>query len=141
VDEATKAEGGVEKSTLLAEERTEMAAERTLIAADRTLMAWIRTSLSMITFGFTLYKFLQALREAEGFTGGRPNAARNLGLALIGVGTLALAVAIVHHVQFVKRLKAVQRRSTFTLSVIVGIFVALIGLLAFAGVWLRAGPF
>ncbi|MEJ2007540.1 MAG: DUF202 domain-containing protein [Acidobacteriota bacterium] len=137
MDETAK----VDRSTLLAEERTEMAAERTLIAADRTLMAWIRTSLSMITFGFTLYKFLQAMRAAEQYTGGRPNAPRNLGMALIGVGTVALAVAIVQNIQFVKRLKGAQPRSPWTLAVIVGIFIALIGLLAFVGVWLRTGPF
>ena len=27
-------------------------------------MAWIRTSLSMISFGFTIYKFFQYLRES-----------------------------------------------------------------------------
>ena len=34
------------------------------MAADRTLMAWIRTTLSMISFGFTIYKFLQAMFES-----------------------------------------------------------------------------
>lgn len=141
MDESTKAEGKADRSTFLAEERTEMAVERTLIAADRTLMAWIRTSLSMISFGFTIYKFLQAMREAEKYTGGRPNAPRNLGLALIGVGTVALAVAIVQHVQFVRQLKIEQPRSPWTLSMIVGIFVVLIGLLAFVGALARIGPF
>jgi len=30
------------------------------MAADRSLMAWVRTGLSMISFGFTVYKLLQA---------------------------------------------------------------------------------
>ena len=134
MDEAAKAEGKVDRATLLAEQRT-------MIAADRTLMAWIRTSLSMISFGFTIYKFLQAMQAAEHYTVARPNAPRNLGMALIGVGTAALAVAILQHVQFVKRMKGVSQSSPWTLSVIVGIFIALIGLLAFIGVALRTGPF
>ena len=138
MDEAAKAEGRVDRSTLLAEQRTELAGERTLIAADRTLMAWIRTSLSMISFGFTIYKFLQAMQVEGHYTVARPNA---LGMALIGVGTVALAVAIIQHVQFARHLKTPQARSPWTLSVIVGIFVALIGLLAFIGVALRTGPF
>ena len=141
MDEAVTADGKVDRSTLLAEQRTELAGERTLIAADRTLMAWIRTSLSMISFGFTIYKFLQAMQAAEHYTVARPNAPRNLGMALIGVGTVALAVAIIQHMQFARQLKIPQARSRWTLSVIVGIFVALIGLLAFIGVALRTGPF
>ena len=44
----------------------EMALDRTLMALERTLMAWIRTSLSLISFGFTIYKFLQALGDKGG---------------------------------------------------------------------------
>jgi putative membrane protein len=130
-----------DRATELAEQRTELAFERTRIAADRTLMAWIRTALSMITFGFTLYKFLEAFREAEHFVARRPNSPRNLGLALIGVGTAALIVATIQHYQSLKRLQADGRQSIWTLTIIVALFIILIGFLAFVGVWLRAGPF
>ena len=131
-----------DRATELAEQRTELAFERTRIAADRTLMAWIRTSLSMITFGFTIYKFLQAFREAEHFTGGRPNSPRNLGLALISVGTAALVMATIQHYQSLKRLQAEGApQSLWSLTIIVAMFVALIGILAFVGIWLHTGPF
>ncbi len=131
-----------DRATELAEQRTELAFERTRIAADRTLMAWIRTSLSMITFGFTIYKFLEAFREAEHFIARRPNSPRNLGLALIGVGTGALVVATIQHYQSLKRLQAEGRpESLWSLTIFVAMFIALIGILAFVGVWLRAGPF
>ena len=42
---------------------SDLGAIRTILAADRTLMAWIRTALSMLSFGFTIYKFLQALAD------------------------------------------------------------------------------
>jgi len=45
----------------------EMAIERTMMAAERTIMAWTRTSISLISFGFTIYKFLQYM-QAEGKT-------------------------------------------------------------------------
>jgi putative membrane protein len=130
-----------DRATELAEQRTELAFERTRIAADRTLMAWIRTALSMITFGFTLYKFLEAFREAEHLAFRRPNSPRNLGLALIGVGTAALIVATIQHYQSLKRLQGDGRQSIWTLTIIVALFIILIGILAFVGVWLRAGPF
>ena len=40
---------------------TELAFERTMLAHERTLMAWIRTAISMISFGFTIYKFLAGI--------------------------------------------------------------------------------
>jgi Domain of unknown function (DUF202) len=43
---------------------TRLAVDRTRLAADRTLLAWIRTATSLISFGFTIYKFFQYLRES-----------------------------------------------------------------------------
>ena len=37
------------------------------MAADRTLMGWLQTALSMISFGFTIYKFLQVF-QSEGIS-------------------------------------------------------------------------
>jgi len=127
-------EGKVDRATLLAEERT-------LVAADRTLMAWIRTSLSMISFGFTIYKFLEAFAEAERFHPVRPNAPRNLGLALCAVGTVAMAAAIIQHIGFIKRLRLLRSRSPWSLSVYVAIFITLVGLLTLVGMVMRVGPF
>lgn len=59
----------------------------------RTLLSWVRTSVSMIGFGFTIYNFYSGIFEDIGGTRG-DDAARNLGLALVGAGTLALIVAI-----------------------------------------------
>jgi uncharacterized membrane protein YidH (DUF202 family) len=46
-----------EKHTTLS--NTDLAFERTMLAYERTLMAWVRTAISLISFGFTLYKFLR----------------------------------------------------------------------------------
>jgi putative membrane protein len=56
-------------------------------------MAWIRTALSMLTFGFSVVKFFEFLRE-EGL--GRPRAdetPRTLGIAIMSVGLIALGLA------------------------------------------------
>ena len=58
IQKATK-ETAADISTRLAHERTDAATTRIRMAAERTLMAWIRTSLSMISFGSTIFKFLE----------------------------------------------------------------------------------
>ena len=66
---------------------------RTELSNIRTLRSWARTSVSMIGFGFTIYNFYRGF--LEDLTGsGRADAARNLGLALVAAGTLAMLVAI-----------------------------------------------
>ena len=45
---------------------TKLAVERTRLAHERTLMAWVRTATSLISFGFTVYKFFDYLRESQG---------------------------------------------------------------------------
>jgi putative membrane protein len=131
-----------DRATGLAEQRTDLALQRTIVAGERTLMAWIRTSISMIGFGFTIYKFLQYLRmDQPAGTHIRLEAPRNFGLALIALGTLTLIGAILQHRQFLKRIGAATRENMWGLAMIVSILVVLIGVLAFAGILLRAGPF
>jgi putative membrane protein len=77
---------------------TKLSVDRTRLAHERTLMAWVRTSTSLITFGFTIYKFFEYLRESKqvgpdpGFVG-----ARGFALVMISVGLTALALATVEH--------------------------------------------
>ena len=67
---------------------------RTRMALDRTMMAWIRTSVSLIAFGFTIVQFFQRLNAMEGVAPAlHPQAPRQLGLALIGCGVLALLIS------------------------------------------------
>jgi putative membrane protein len=118
-----------------------LAIDRTRLAAERSLMAWVRTSLSMITFGFTIYKFLQFIRQQSGVPLPRPQAPRNLGLALIGIGTFALIAACIQHWNYVRKLSAIQPSKPWDLAFIVACLLALLGLLMFASVILNAGAF
>jgi putative membrane protein len=121
---------------------TKLSMQRTRNSAERTLMSWIRTSLSMITFGFTAYKFLEYVRQAEkGSHAMRVQGPKNVGLALIALGTLGLMGALWQHVAMMKELR--QAGGKFPLSVAFGIAVlmALLGVMLFLSVMLRFGPF
>ena len=121
----------------------DLALERTRMAADRTLMGWIRTSLSMISFGFTIYKFLESFPLKEGGLGigvWRQHSPRNVGLTLIAIGVFALAIACVQHWNYLKKLRPDQPYNPWDLSFIVAILIGALGLAIFISVILHAGP-
>jgi len=112
--------------------------DRTRLAAERNLMAWVRTALSMITFGFTIYKVLQAIQAQSTVPVLHP---RNAGLTLIGIGTFALIVASSQHWKYVRKLSSVQPDTPWDLAFIVACLLALLGFLMFGGIRLKSGPF
>jgi uncharacterized membrane protein YidH (DUF202 family) len=125
----------------LAQERTDLAAIRTRQAAERTLMAWIRTAIAMIGFGFSMYKFFEYFTALPDV--GREyhaHAPRNLGLAFIALGTVALIAAVAEHVATMRRL-ADGGRMRISLVIIVAVLIALMGIFAFVGVLSNTGPF
>jgi putative membrane protein len=117
-----------------------LALDRTRMAAERTLMAWLRTALSMITFGFTIYKFLQALQEQSKIAPLHPNGPRDLGLLLTGIGTFALITACVQHWTYMRKLNPAHPYKPWDLTFIVSWLIALLGLLIFGSIVLRSGP-
>jgi putative membrane protein len=118
-----------------------LALDRTRMAAERTLMAWLRTTLSMISFGFTIYKFLQAVEAQSKVPVLRPQAPRTVGLTLVGIGTFALIIACVQHLGYVKKLGPGHPGKPLDLTLIVSCLIALLGLLMFGNMLLHSGPF
>ena len=104
-------------------------------------MAWIRTSLSMIGFGFTIFKFFQYLPENPTKNIVHPNAPRNLGATLVGLGSLVLAAAAWQHLRFLKLIGSSYGHGIRSISFVVSVAVVLIGVLTFFGVLLRYGPY
>jgi putative membrane protein len=117
-----------------------LALDRTRMAAERTLMAWVRTALSMISFGFTIYKFLQVLQEQSTLPVMRPQTPRDVGLTLTGIGTFAVIIACVQHWKYIKKLRPDQPYKPWDLTFIVACIIGLLGLLIFVSIILRAGP-
>ena len=117
----------------LAQMRTDLAVDRTLMAADRSLMAWVRTSLSMISFGFTIYKVIEAFQQQGGQVHSA-NMARNVGLFLTGLGTVA---AVTGTLEYWYRLKALRQARAFRIlqpSFVIALIMSAAGLFMFIGI-------
>ena len=85
----------------------DMGEMRTIMAADRTLMAWIRTSLSMLSFGFTIYKFLQGVEAKVQLTS--PNSPQQVGLFLVGMGVAAITFGTIDYWATLQDLQRTER--------------------------------
>jgi len=116
---------------------TTLAFERTRIAYERTMMAWIRTATSLITFGFAVYKFFQfELKDAP--PANMLVGPRAFGLVLIVIGLLSVVLGMVEHARDLTSLRSQYVGMPRSLSGLVGIVVAALGLLALVAVVVRA---
>lgn len=88
----------------LIQEKTDFAVLNIVLAAERTMMSVLRTSLSFISFGFTIYTFLQYVREGEGLPV-RESGPRIMSLALIGIGLFILITGSWQHREFLKQFR------------------------------------
>lgn len=117
--------------TGLSHERTDLSIERTVMAANRNQMAWVRTSLSLISFGFTIYKFLQAeIANAEHLKIIQVQGPRRIGIVLIAIGTVAMILGTIEYFQTIKYLNTLSKKphKLFNFSTFVGLLVGLLGL-------------
>jgi len=115
---------------------SDLGAKRTVMAADRTLMAWIRTSLSMLSFGFTIYKFLQGAVEKDALR--HSNSPEQIGLFLAAMGTAAMVLGTIG---YWATLRDLQRTEEFRLgrpALLMALVMSIAGIILFvsiAGGW------
>ena len=107
---------------------TWLAFDRTRVAYERTMLAWVRTATSLITFGFSVYKLFQIVREedrAQHLIG-----ARQFGFVLVSIGLASLALATIEYRQNIRSLEAQYERKSRSLAVIVAGLVSILGIFA-----------
>ena len=115
---------------------TRLAYERTYLAHERTQMAWIRTALALISFGFTIAKVFEMLREKAAGPGPLLGP-RTVGILMIGIGLVALAVSTVQHMHAMRRMQAACPDLAKSLSWISALLIALLGLGALTSAIIR----
>jgi putative membrane protein len=120
-----------------ADSSTALALERTRLAHERTLMAWVRTATSLISFGFTIYKAFEYLRQRQPDVAHGVLGPRNFALVLIGLGIGSLVLATVQHRGDVRRLEAQYGSLPRSTAAIVATIVSLLGIVALILVFLR----
>ena len=120
------------KRTDLAAERTDMALARTVMASDRTLMSWVRTSLSLMSFGFTIYKFLiYMVQSQEGLAAKLTNAdgPRQLGIIMVCMSILCIVLGMVEYHGMFRRFSNQHHQKLWGTSFIIAALTAILGLL------------
>ncbi len=93
-------------------------------------MAWVRTSVSLISFGFSIYKFFQYLRESQQAPPGGPFGPRHFGMLMITIGVLTLALATTDHR---RSLRVLRERYGHVQGSHTAVLAALIALLGVVG--------
>jgi putative membrane protein len=117
---------------------TDLAVERTRMAHERTLMAWVRTATSLISFGFTIYKFFEYLRQSapvpppEHFLG-----SRQFAMLMIIIGLVTLTLATIQHRRDMKVLRAHFPELPYSLAAVLAVLVALLGIAGLLSAILR----
>lgn len=114
----------------------EFAMERTVLAYERTLMAWVRTAVSLISFGFTIYKFLGDFAKTD------PGVERWLtprwvGMIMIGFGLLALFLAQIQHTSAMRKIKKSYPHMQRSVSSLLAVLVLMFGMTLFLATLLK----
>jgi putative membrane protein len=97
----------------------------------------LRTGLSLISFGFTIYKFLDiqnAQLKAMGKSLPDISSPKVVGLVMIGIGILSLVLGIIEYVTTVGVLQKRYHLKRPAYSLIVSGLIALIGIILFIGI-------
>lgn len=105
---------------------------RTIMAADRTLMAWIRTSLSMLSFGFTIYKFLQALADKDQIA--QSDSPQRVGLFLAGMGVAAIVLGTLGYWTTLRDLQRVEEFRLGRPVLIMALLMSIAGIALFVSI-------
>jgi putative membrane protein len=121
---------------------TKLALDRTRLAHERTLMAWVRTATSLISFGFTIYKFFDYMRQKGEIN---PDAhrlgPRGFALIMISIGLVALALSTLQHWQYMRTLREEYSKAfatpPYSLATVIAGLVSILGIVTLIAVIFR----
>jgi putative membrane protein len=97
-------------------------------------MAWTRTAASLISFGFTIYKFFDALGERHQH---HPLGYVTFSTTMISVGLIALLLATLQHRRDTRRLESRFDLKPRYLTPLIAGLIAGLGILGLVAVTLR----
>ena len=101
------------------------------------MMAWVRTAASLISFGFTIYKFFEYMREQGQPVESRLLGPRRFALSLIAIGLFSLVLATLQSRHEIRIMRKHYAHVPFSLANLVAGMVALLGVLTFIAVVLK----
>ncbi len=110
------------------DDSTSLAVDRTRAAFERTMLAWIRTATSLITFGFGVEKFAEAIPGSDKHHSivGLPE----FGFIMVCIGLVSLALAVIEHRRNLRALGKQYDRRRISLAVMLAGLIALLGIFA-----------
>jgi putative membrane protein len=108
---------------------SDLGALRTVLSADRTLMSWIRTALSMLSFGFTIYKFLEAIAQQTPLA--HPRSPQQVGLFLAALGTGSMVVGTFSYWVTLRDLQKTERFRLGRPILLIALVISLAGVTLF----------
>lgn len=114
---------------------SDLAELRTVMAADRTLMAWVRTSLAMLSFGFTIYKFLEGVAADKGDLFG--HSPQDVGLFLAAIGTLSILMGTIEYWTTLKDLYRAEKFRLGRPAFFIAVIMSVSGVVLFVSIALR----
>jgi putative membrane protein len=100
-------------------------------------MAWVRTATSLITFGFTIYKFFQYMRQQNPEHLEPVLNPRRFALVLISLGIVSLALATWQHQRDMVWLRSQHPEVPYSLATVLAGLISLFGVLALLAVVFR----
>lgn len=116
----------------LARIRTNLAESRTLMAADRSLMAWVRTALALVSFGFTIYKFLGSAPDLS-----RGHNGQYIGMFLTGLSVLSMGFGLAEYWGTIKELRRNNEVTVWRATFIMALVMTVTGLFFFVSIVTR----
>ena len=116
---------------------TRLAFEKAYLAHENTRMSWVRTALGMISFGFTIAKFFELVREKQGMRATLLDPP-TVGILMIVIGLVALTLSNLQQARAVKALRdQCPSLPKFSVAGTTAAAIWLLGILALLGAILR----